>query len=252
MLHSVTWYEALLYLKMNSLYCRLTSKTFRQCKFWCGQDWSAFTQPLWTSKMYLRVQLSSRVNLAFIQSFPSPRPVTVSRPNEPGLSLYLPMGAARIVGFIPFPRILTPFEMQTLHSNQRNEFIKIVDPYLIQSFTHLSATIIIIIIMLSLTLSRHPSLSSIASGRSSGLHPVSAQSCCMKVRAGRPAFVLPCEGVHRSTSLMRSSLLLQQCPACLVHLILIVFAMGSRWPCSCCLMGCCPQDLFNIARSILV
>ena len=32
---------------------------------------------------------------------------------------------------------------------------------------------------ISLTLSRHPSLSSITSGRSSGPHPVSAQSCCM-------------------------------------------------------------------------
>ena len=38
----------------------------------------------------------------------------------------------------------------------------------------------------------------------------------MYVRAGRPAFARPCVGVHRSTSLMSSSLLLQQCPACLV------------------------------------
>ena len=45
---------------------------------------------------------------------------------------------------------------------------------------------------ISLTLSRHPSLLSIAPARSSRLHPVSAQ-----------------EGVHRSMSLMSSSLLLQ-------------------------------------------
>ena len=32
---------------------------------------------------------------------------------------------------------------------------------------------------ISLTLSCHPSLSSIASGRSLGLHPVSIQNCCM-------------------------------------------------------------------------
>ena len=103
-----------------------------------------------------------------------------------------------------------------------------------------------------LTLSRYPSLSSIASGRSSGLHPVSAQSCCMQVRAGRHAFARPCEGVHRSTSLMNSSLLLQKCPAYLVRLILIVFVMSSRWPYCCCFVGCCLQDLFNIARSISV
>ena len=49
-------------------------------------------------------------------------------------------------------------------------------------------------------------------------------------------------------SLMSSSLLLQQCPACLVCLTWIVFVMGGRWPYSWCFVGCCRQDLFNIAR----
>ena len=65
------------------------------------------------------------------------------------------------------------------------------------------------------------------------------------VRAGRPAFARPCRGVHRSSSLMSSSLLLQQCPACLARLIWIVFVMGGGWPYSCCFVGCCLQDLFN-------
>ena len=89
---------------------------------------------------------------------------------------------------------------------------------------------------ISLTLSPHLSLSFIASGRSSGLHPVSSQTCCMYVRAGRPAFARLYVGVHRSTSLMSSSLLLQLCPACLVRLSWIVFVMGGRWPYSWCLM----------------
>ena len=105
---------------------------------------------------------------------------------------------------------------------------------------------------ISLTLSRDFSLSFIASGRSSGLHPVSSHSCCMYVRADRPAFARPYVGVHRSTSLMSSSLLLQQCPACLVSLPWIVFVMGGRWPYRWCFVGCCLQDLFNIARIILV
>ena len=105
---------------------------------------------------------------------------------------------------------------------------------------------------ISLSLSRHYSLSFIASARSSGLHPISSQSCCMYVRAGRPAFARPYVGVHRSTSLMSSSLLLQLYPACLVHLTWIVFMIGGRWPYSWCLVGCCHQDLFNIACSILV
>ena len=105
---------------------------------------------------------------------------------------------------------------------------------------------------ISPTLSRHFSLSFIAFGRSSGLHPVSSHSCCMYVRAGRPAFAWPYAGVHRSTSLMSSSLLLQQCPACLVRLTCIVFVMGGKWPYSWCLVGCYRQDLFNIALNNLV
>ena len=97
-----------------------------------------------------------------------------------------------------------------------------------------------------LTLSRHFSLSLITSDRPSGLHPVSSHSCCMYIQASRSAFARPHVGVHRSTSLMSSSLLLQQCPACLVRLTWIVFAMGGRWPYSWCLVGCCHQDLFNI------
>ena len=105
---------------------------------------------------------------------------------------------------------------------------------------------------ISLTLSYHFSLSFIASGWSSGLHPVSSHSCCMYVRADRPAFAWPYAGANRSTSLMSSSLLLQQCPACLVRLTWAVFVMGGRWPYSWFLVGCCRQDLFNIARNILV
>ena len=47
----------------------------------------------------------------------------------------------------------------------------------------------------------------------------------MYVRAGCPAFALQYAGVHRSTSLMSSSLLLQQCPACLVRVSWIAFGM---------------------------
>ena len=105
---------------------------------------------------------------------------------------------------------------------------------------------------ISPTLSRHPPLLSIAFGRSSGLHPVLVQSCCLLVLADCPAFAHPCEGVHKSTSLMSLSLLLQQCPVCLVRQTLIVFMMGGKWPYNFCFVGCRLQDLFNIAHSILV
>ena len=45
---------------------------------------------------------------------------------------------------------------------------------------------------------------------------------------------------------MSSSLLLQQCLACLVRLAWIVFVIGGRWPYSRCLVGCCRQDLFGL------
>ena len=70
----------------------------------------------------------------------------------------------------------------------------------------------------------------------------------MKVRAGRPAFARPCEGVHRSTSL-----LLQQYLACLVRLTGIVLVMGGKWPYSCCgvlppgLVQYCSQHSFVVA-----
>ena len=111
---------------------------------------------------------------------------------------------------------------------------------------------VVLVARISLTLSRHSSLSFIALGRSSGQHPVSPHSCWMYVRTGRPAFARPCVEIHKSTSLMSSSLLLQQCPACLARLTWIVFVIGGRWPYSWCLVGCCRQDLFKIARSILV
>ena len=79
---------------------------------------------------------------------------------------------------------------------------------------------------ISLTLSPHPSLSSITPGRSSRLHPVSAQNCWIKFLADHTAYAYSCEEVHRSMSLMNSSLLLRQCPACLVRLTWIVYVLG--------------------------
>ena len=55
---------------------------------------------------------------------------------------------------------------------------------------------IVLAARISLTLSRHSSLSFIALGRSSGQQPVSSHSCWMYVRAGRPAFARPCVGIQ--------------------------------------------------------
>ena len=47
-------------------------------------------------------------------------------------------------------------------------------------------------VRISLTFSCHPSLSSIAPGRSSRLHLLSAQCCCIYVLASRPAIAFGC------------------------------------------------------------
>ena len=54
-----------------------------------------------------------------------------------------------------------------------------------------------------------------------------------------------CSGICGGTSLMSSSLLLQQCPAFLVRLTWIDFVMRGWRPDSWCFVGCCLQDLFN-------
>ncbi len=120
------------------------------------------------------------------------------------------------------------------------------------SFLHYHHHHVVPLARISLTLSRRFSLSFIASGRSSGLYSVYSHCCCIYVQAGRPAFVWLYVGAYRSKSPMSLSLLFQQCPACLVRLVWIVFVMGGSWPYSCCLVGCYCQDLFKIARTILV
>ena len=81
---------------------------------------------------------------------------------------------------------------------------------------------------ISLTLSRHFSLSLSPLAGLQGYIPYPHIAFCMYILAGLPAFARPYVGFHRSISLMSSSLLLQGCPACLVRLTRIVFMMGVR------------------------
>ena len=67
----------------------------------------------------------------------------------------------------------------------------------------------------------------------------------MFVRVCVCVWVCVCQGVHRSTSVMSSSLLLQQCAAYLVRLIWIVFMMGGRWQYSCFFCGVLPAGLVH-------
>ena len=113
------------------------------------------------------------------------------------------------------------------------KYTEIMVIYLIYLNHHHHHNNVDLLAQISLTLLCHSSLSSITSGRSSRLHPVSIQSCCRQVLASCPTVACPCEGVQRKTSLMNSFLLLQQYPACLVCLIWMVSEMGAWWSYSC-------------------
>ena len=93
-------------------------------------------------------------------------------------------------------------------------------------------------------------LSSLTSGRSSRLHPMSVQSYCRKVLEDHQILALLYEGVDWRMLLMSLSLLLPS-STCLVYLIWMVLEMGSRRLYNCLLMGCSFQGLFS-THSFLV
>ena len=145
-----------------------------------------------------------------------------------------------------------------------NELVEPISFTQLNGFKHFNLRLIILIIIIIITimscryhgypwpsLATSPYRSSLLAGLQGYIpYPHIAAECMFEL----VVLLLPGHmwGVHRSTSPMSSSLLLQQCPACLVRLAWIVFVMGSRWPYSWSLVRCCRQDLFNITRSILV
>ena len=109
----------------------------------------------------------------------------LTKAEEPSLSYYLPIAGGRIIGFIPFPRVLVLCEMQLA---SYRIWTRVTVPISNDGNHYTTDTLA----RISLTLS---SLSFIASSRSSGLHPVSSHSWWIYVRAGRPAFRRPYVGV---------------------------------------------------------
>jgi len=84
--------------------------------------------------------------------------------------------------------------------------------------------------------------------------PCTASSICwsMYIFTQRSTLVCLCADFHRKMSFTSLSLILQQCPACLVHLTRMVWVISGKWPYSCFLVGCCFYNLFKITYCILV
>ena len=93
---------------------------------------------------------------------------------------------------------------------------------------------------LSLSLSRYVSISSIAQGKSSRLHPVPLLSWYMQVLDGQPTMVSPWVRIHKRRLFMNLSLLLQQCPAIFFRFTEIVWDMGGgNCLYACSFVWCC-------------
>ena len=84
------------------------------------------------------------------------------------------------------------------------------------------------------------------------IHCLYRPNVCEEMYIGRPTLVCPCVGVPRKTLFMSSSFLLQLYPTDLVYFTQMVYEMGNKWPYSCCFVGCCLQNFFKTAHSILM
>ena len=124
-------------------------------------------------------------------------------------------------------------------------------------FGHYSNDYIIIIIIMSCCQRRSPWPSLITRLYRSSL-PIGLQGYILYQSAllyiGSTWMSCLCSSMWKeSTGVCRLGLrsYFQQCIACLIRLTWIVFVMGDKWPYSCSFVGCCLEDLFNIARTIL-
>ena len=72
------------------------------------------------------------------------------------------------------------------------------------------------------------------------------------ILASQPTITQQWKGLHKRMSFINSFFLLQPCPAYLVCLTWMVLEIGNKWLYCSCFVGCCFQDLFNIAHNILV
>ena len=102
---------------------------------------------------------------------------------------------------------------------------------------------------MSLTLSRHPSLSLIALGRSSRLHLMSAQSTWKHVLASRSTVACRWEMKEHCSCL--HPYLYSSTTHILSKYTCMFYEMEGKWSCNRFLVGCCFQNFFKSEDSIL-
>ena len=81
--------------------------------------------PLYSHRLTHRKRVTSKLHdsyfrsMTIAQAIPKIAEVTHPKAKEPSLSYYLPIAGGRIIGFIPFPRVLVLCEMQSFSSRIR-------------------------------------------------------------------------------------------------------------------------------------
>ena len=75
-----------------------------------------FTQPLRSGRIWHKINLFKRSLTGLNSEFSFSLTSCLTNVEEPSLPYYLPIAGGRIIGFIPFPRVLVQCEMQSVSS----------------------------------------------------------------------------------------------------------------------------------------
>ena len=75
-----------------------------------------FTQPLCSGRIWYKVNFFKRSLTGLNSEFSFSYTSCLTKAEEPSLPYYLPIAGGRIIGFIPFPRVLVLCEMQSVSS----------------------------------------------------------------------------------------------------------------------------------------
>ena len=73
-------------------------------------------QPLCSGRIWHKVNFFKRSLTGLNSEFSFSETSSLTKAEEPSLSYYLPIAGGRIIGFIPFPRVLVLCEMQWVSS----------------------------------------------------------------------------------------------------------------------------------------
>ena len=82
----------------------------------CVSNFILFTQPLRSDRIWHKVNFFKQSLTGFNSEFSFSETSCLTKAEEPSLSYYLPRAGGRIIGFIPFPRVLVLCEMQSVSS----------------------------------------------------------------------------------------------------------------------------------------